>query len=130
MSQFLNKLRVELVDDITDGTWSVLEAFSYQSDVAAQTFTVPVGFETDFCSVPRIPGVFDILGDRARRAGTVHDFLYTAHPVDRETADKVLKEMVLLCGVDEVEAEAFYAAVRLGGASHWTPNLSSQISKR
>jgi hypothetical protein len=44
------------------------------------------------------------------------------HEVDRKTADKLLKEMLLLDGVDEYEAQAFYLAVRLGGGSHWGPD--------
>jgi hypothetical protein len=63
-----------------------------------------------------------LLGDRARKAGTIHDWLYTTHVVDRETADKVLREMLVLDGVDECEAQAFYAAVRIGGGSHWGPD--------
>jgi hypothetical protein len=119
MSAFLNPLRVELVEDSADGKWRVLEPFQYQSDIGQATFVVPANFETDFCSVPRIPLAYSILGNRARRAGVVHDFLYSAHPVDRETADEILREMVLLCGLGEVEAESFFLAVRFGGASHW-----------
>jgi hypothetical protein len=119
MSAFPGTLRVDLIEDSQVGKWRVVEPFHYQSDVAGATFIVPAGFTTDFCSVPRIPIAFDILGSRARRAGVVHDYLYSTHPVDRETADKVLREMALLCGLNEAEAESMYLAVRAGGESHW-----------
>src|SRR6185437_4888694 len=122
MSAFIGKLVVELVDDIQDATWSLTEDFSYQSDVAGRTFTAPKGFVTDFCSVPNIPIVHEILGDRARKAGTIHDFLYTwPHPVTRDVADKVLLEMLAVNGVSDADAQLIYDGVRLGGAGHWDP---------
>jgi hypothetical protein len=36
----------------------------------------PKGFQMDFSSIPRLPIVFTIFGDRAHREGVVHDFLY------------------------------------------------------
>lgn len=121
MSEFLGRPQLELVEDTTKGLWRLLQPFSYQSDVAGTTIVVPAGFPTDFCSVPRVPLAWEFLGDRARRAGIVHDWLYTCKMFPREMADRVLKEMVLVCGLDELEATAFYLAVHVGGASHWNP---------
>lgn len=129
MSAFIGKLRVELLDDSTQGKWGLTEPFGYQSDVAGMTFIAPIGFTTDFCSVPRIPLAFDILGDRARMSGTIHDLLYTApHLVDRSMADQVLREMLLLEGIPHLEAMEFYLAVRAGGESHWVPDVSANPS--
>lgn len=119
MSAFDGTLIAELIDDDESGIWQLQVPLSFQSDLAGQTFTAPAGFKTDFCSVPRVPIAYTLLGDRARKSGTIHDWLYTTHVVDRETADKVLREMLPLDGVDEIEAEAFFAAVRIGGGSHW-----------
>lgn len=122
MSAFIDDLVVKLLVDDKDGVWQLTQKFSYQSDLAKTTFEVPVGFKTNFCSVPRVPGVYDILGDRARKSGTVHDFLYTwPHPpgVNRTLADQVLREMLEVDGLNTLEADAFYAAVRIAGESHW-----------
>jgi len=121
-------LVVKLVEDDESGRWELMQPLSFTSEVAGQTFTAPVGFTTDFCSVPRVPVAFSLLGDRARKSGTIHDWLYTSHVVDRETADKVLREMLLQNGVDALEAEAFYAGVRLGGGSHWGPDPKAAAS--
>lgn len=122
MSAFLGPLDTRLIKDNESGVFRLLAPFSYQSDVAGQTFTAPVGFETDYCSVPRVPGVYDMLGNRARQAGTIHDWLYSSHVVPRQMADEVLREMLLLEGVCHFEAMEFYLAVRAGGGSHWGPD--------
>jgi hypothetical protein len=116
------RLAVALIADDMAGKWQLLEPLSFQSSVTGKLHTAPAGFITDFCSVPRVPGVYAMLGDRARKAGTIHDHLYTTHEVDRETADKVLREMLGQNGVDDIEAQAFYVAVRVGGGSHWGPD--------
>lgn len=122
MTGFVGKLVVELVNSDMSGIWALREELSFVSVVAGITVTAPVGFQTDFCSVPRIPFAYDMLGNRAHRSGTIHDRLYVTHEIPRETADKVLKEMLLLDGVGEFEAEQFYWAVRAGGGSHWGPD--------
>ncbi len=122
MSKFIGELIVKLVADDEAGLWELQQPFSYQSDVAGRTFTLPAGFRTDFCSVPRVVGVYDMLGDRARKSGAHHDGLYVSHEVPREMADQVLREMLLLDGVGHFEAEEFFLAVRVGGGSHWGPD--------
>ena len=120
MAGFIGELEVRVVRDDKSGLFELVKPFSFVSDVAGLTFTAPAGFRTDFVSCPRIPFVYDELGNRARKSGTIHDAIYATHPVDRETADRVLREMVLLDGLNEVEADAYYAAVRIGGSSHWS----------
>ena len=131
MGKFLSALQVEQIDDSDAnqegrGDWKLLSPLIYLSD-AGVTFTVPAGFITDFASVPRIPLIFDMFGDRADLAATLHDWLYTAdpttklHPVpDRLTADNLLREACLAQGVDKFVADALYEGVRVGGASHWS----------
>ena len=126
MSAFLTKLEVEQVDDSDKdeegrGDWRLTQPLVYQSDWLKETLTVPVGFVTDFASVPRIPLVFDWLGDRGNLAATLHDWLYTApHPVaDRATADRLLLEALVAQGVGRLQALSLYVGVRVGGESHW-----------
>lgn len=123
MSQFLSSLTVTLVDELAAdgrGIWMVSIPFSYQSDILKKTVTVEVGFTTDFASVPRIPGVFDAFGDRAHKAAVLHDWLYHHHEVcDKDTADSVLKEAMLVSGIAEDIAEAFYLGVQAFGESSY-----------
>lgn len=116
---FIGDLVVKLVNDDKQGLWELVQPLSFQSDLLAGVITAPAGHKTDFCSVPRVPFVYDILGDRARKSGTIHDWLYTSHQVDRLTADCVLEEMLMVDGIGPAEARMFYLAVRIGGGTHW-----------
>jgi hypothetical protein len=39
-------------------------------------YVVPVGFQTDFASVPRLPIVYMLWGDRAHREAVLHDWAF------------------------------------------------------
>lgn len=122
MAAILSALQVELIDQQAAegrGTWQLMAPLVYQSDVAGRQIIVPAGFITDFESVPRVPGAFEWLGDRFHIIATVHDWLYKCHAVERDIADQVLREGILLSGGTEAEALAVYEGVRLFGASHW-----------
>jgi hypothetical protein len=132
VSEFLSPLRVEETDEIA-GLWTLLEDFSYRSDLLARVVTVPQAFVTDFASVPRLPGTYLLAGGKGNKAAVVHDYLYTigkAHPgsIDRETADGVLREAMRASGYGAAMAWAFYQAVRIGGASHWSADNNDQSS--
>ena len=133
MAHFEGNLDVRLIDDGAAqgrGIWELLSPLIFTSDVASTTFIVPVGFQTDFESVPRIPVVFDLLGDRASRASALHDALYSGMfpSISRETADKVLKEAMLVTQVSIADAELIYEGVRQFGESHWYANKSTPTS--
>jgi len=124
MSAFLSDLVVkEVKDDSWSGpqVWELQSPLIYSSDIVNMVISVPAGFKTDFCSVPRIPIVFDAVGDLGNRAGTVHDFLYSRQMFDRLHCDSILKEALITCGVEEWKAQAMYLAVRAFGSSHFKP---------
>ena len=67
----------------------------YWSEKLDCLVTIPVGFQSDGSSVPRIPFVYIRFGGRAPREGWLHDYLYRldASPVvPRSVADSVFKE--------------------------------------
>lgn len=41
-----------------------------------RVITVPAGFETDLASVPRLPFIYTMWGDRAHREAVLHDYCY------------------------------------------------------
>lgn len=96
----------------------------YDSAVLGATVTVPAGFRTDYASVPRILGIYDLAGGKCNKAAVVHDWLYTVGyarrmPVDRLTADRVLREAIVASGYSVLTAALWFAAVRSFGQSHW-----------
>jgi hypothetical protein len=122
MGKFLSKLDVELIDSDANegrGTWEVHQPLIFVSDITGTTYTVPVGFTTDFSSVPRVPFVFDIMGDCAHEAATLHDWLYTEKVESRAKADHILVEAAIATGVPSWKAWAMYLAVRAFGSSHY-----------
>jgi hypothetical protein len=69
---FLTELAIELVGDCY---WILTKPLIYSSSVYG-SFIVPIGFETDLASVPRVPFIYELWGMRAHREAVLHDFLY------------------------------------------------------
>lgn len=122
MSAFIGDLDVRLVDGLANsgrGDWEHLSRFGYQSDYAKCTIWCEVGEHTDFASVPRLPLIWLMEGDKGRKAAAIHDHLYRTEELDRETSDEVLREALLVEGYSQEDADAFYFGVRIGGGAHY-----------
>jgi hypothetical protein len=117
---FINSLYCEELDDVN---WMLIADFIVDADtaVSSRRITVPIGFQTDFASVPRIPVVFELYGNKAHEPAVVHDYLYSlgGTEADREYADNVLRAGIIAKNEGNDVAEAIYLGVRAGGASHW-----------
>ena len=120
MSEFLTKLNGSWLDDVR---FMLLDDLNYQSDLLHITITAPKGFVTDFASVPRVPIVYELFGDRAHHESVIHDFLYQTHgiriDVPRDMADKVFREAMIVRGKSKFVYTGMYWGVRLGGASSY-----------
>jgi hypothetical protein len=117
MSAFLDKL---IVTEISDSVFQIYDhPFRYQSDIVQRTFTVPVGFFTDFASVPRIGIIYAMLGDTAHEPAVIHDWLYYSALVPRSVADHVLLEAMGVIGLPAWRRLPIYWGVRVGGWYAW-----------
>jgi len=141
MSKFLSELQVKLKTG-SDKTWVLLSPLGYHSDLINKDIWIPVKFEvddsskvvanallgdkksdeelfeTDFASVPRLPLVYDLFGDRAHYESVPHDYLYCKNSkpvVSRETADKIFLEAMKVRGKGWFVRSMMYAGVRVGG---------------
>jgi hypothetical protein len=122
VSAFLTSLDCREVDEF-GGLWQLLAPLAYDCATLGKVVVVPSGFVTDFASVPRLPFFYLAEGGKGNKAAVVHDWLYSAQAVDRKQADQVLREALLASGYSSITANLFYAAVRVGGGSHWNePN--------
>jgi len=116
MSKFLDSLNVT---EISDSIFAICDHdFRYQSDLAG-LLTVPVGFYTDFASVPRLGIVYALLGDRAHQPAVVHDWLYYAGITTRNMADDVLMEAMNVLQLPWWQKYPIYWGVRVGGWGAW-----------
>lgn len=113
MAGFQTYLIARLLDERL-GVWDLHTELRYISGIIGEV-SVPVGFKTDFASVPRVPIVFDIMGNRAHAAATIHDYLYATGAVSRKTADRVFKEACMASGISKTRSWLMYAAVRMFG---------------
>jgi hypothetical protein len=118
MSKFLDAL---CVDEISDKVFAIaVHDFRYQSDLAHYTFTVPIGFFTDFSSVPRfLPLVYACLGDTAHQPAVLHDWLYYAALTSRRQADEILLEAMKTYEMSPWRYYPIYWGVRAGGWAAW-----------
>ncbi len=117
MSKFLDPLEVIEIDD---SVFSVADhPFRYESDIANQLITVPVGFFTDFASVPRLGIVYSLLGDRAHEPAVIHDWLYYSALTTKDVADEVLFEAMGVMGLSNWIKYPIYWGVKFGGFYAW-----------
>lgn len=112
---FLTDLDCTLVDD-RDGLWRLDAPLVFFSEVADGKIEVPAGFTTDFASVPRLPLIYALYGDRNRKAATLHDYLYRNKTHPRSICDAVFREAMRADGESWPVAFAMWLGVRVGGA--------------
>lgn len=107
--------------------WQTLALLGYRSVLADREFWIAPGFITDLASVPRLPFVYLLTGDRAPGPAVLHDYFYQ-HPGwdDRALADGIFHEAM---GVEQPDlgfsAESawvrslMWSGVRVGGWVAW-----------
>lgn len=119
MSEFITELDARLHDD--DRIWSILSPLIYCSNILG-IIRVPAGFETDFASVPRVPIVFRLYGDRAHRESVIHDYLYRIDSTPEasfDIANLVFLEAMTCRGKSHFIRCGMYKGVCLGGKRHY-----------
>ena len=116
-SGFLDCLdfHLQLDSDVIGVLDSPLRYWSAMLDCMVE---LPVGFESDGSSVPRIPFVYIRLGSRSPREGWLHDYLYRTDSVpvvSRPVADAVFKEAMTARGKPVDVRWMMWIGVRIGG---------------
>ena len=110
--EFITPLECEACSDTV---WRLTKPLVYYSALAGVVF-VPTGFETDFASVPRLPIVYALYGNRAHHEGVIHDYLFRkgCEPlVSFDVANKVFLEAMEVRGKSALVRYPMYWAVCL-----------------
>jgi hypothetical protein len=81
-SAFLTEFDPRLTDN--DSVWIIREPLIYQSPTYGLC-VVPGGFYTDFASVPRLPIIYELYGNRAHREGALHDWAFRKDAINPAT---------------------------------------------
>ena len=118
-SQFLNHL---ITEEVSPEFFRLLNILSYLSASLRRTIIIPAGFITNFMSVPRWPLIYAWLGNKYRRAGALHDYLYQSRLVSRWRADLLLAEAMYSLGASIFEIIACWLAVRIAGGNKYGAN--------
>lgn len=113
-------LRVEYLDG---RRWLLLEPFAY-FDATWGFIDVPLGFTTDFASIPRM--LWPLLPPTGAygKAAVVHDWLYRQHQIGgtritRREADRIFRDAMADLGVRWSLRWLMWSAVRSAGWAAW-----------
>lgn len=90
----------------------------YYSDLLQTKIVVPNGFYTDLSSVPRVPIVFMMWGNRCHSEAVIHDYLYRKDSLPCVTysqANSVFLEAMATRGKSWYVRYPMYQGVVLGG---------------
>lgn len=100
--------------------WYVTASLTWTDDVFG-TLTCPVGFRTDFASIPRALRALPFLDPNglSRRPAVMHDWLYAWRVLGKAKADQFLRAALIAEGASKATASAFYYAVDLFGGHAW-----------
>jgi hypothetical protein len=115
------RLKVEEAGHDKSGrsVWELIEPLVFESERFGR-IEVPTLFRTNYASVPRLPMVFLLAGDKAHKEATLHDAIYTFHWLTREEADDLFLEALLLNPlIGENLAWMMHKGVRWFGQSSW-----------
>lgn len=83
---------------------------------------VPIGFVTDFASVPRVFWSSLRPDGLYAYAAVIHDYLYWEQMVSRKLSDAILKACMEDFDIDAATVWTVHTAVRLRGRAAWTEN--------
>jgi len=115
MSSFTTDLIIKHIDG---KEFEVMQPFRYRvgDRHSNEIISVPVGYMTDFASIPSMFWV--LLGHPAQKHGkaaVIHDFLYSTHSYSRKRADQIFYEAMGVSKVSTWKRKVIYRTVRIFG---------------
>lgn len=118
MSSFTTPFIGELVGK---NKWRVFKEFDYHvgSYPSLEIIHVPVGFITNFASVPRIFWFLISPIDDHGKAAVVHDYLYTIGYSKKSVCDKIYLEALTVLKVSKIKRIILYYGVKYFGWCNW-----------
>ena len=106
--------------------WRVGEPVSFYSELLAAWIDVPVGFETDFASIPRFLHRLLPKNGEYDAPAIVHDWLYSHGIYHKDTADKIFLEALTSINVAPWKRRAMYRAVAMFGGKAWNDHRNTE----
>lgn len=95
----------------------IIEEFTYGVD--DKNYVVPIGFVTDFASVPRFAQIIVPRIGKYTKATVIHDYWYKNATNTKKWADKEFLRAMLLLSTPKWQAYIMYMAVKLFGKGNY-----------
>ncbi|MGH8083501.1 MAG: DUF1353 domain-containing protein [Lysobacter sp.] len=114
-----------------DGYYALVKSIGWSPNPGQETLPpvrVPVGFVTDFASIPRPFWSLIPRDGQYTFAAIIHDFLYWDQSMPREQADLVFKYAMQDFKVPAATISIIHKAVRVGGGGAWKGNATAKQS--
>ena len=119
---------------VTATDYQVVQPYAVTVKVAKVTYVIEIepGLVTDGASIPR--GVQTLLGLNPFspvliRGALVHDTLYRGELIDQDTADLILRQLIVEDGCNKLKAEEIYHKVRDFGARAWEDHTEASVQE-
>jgi hypothetical protein len=109
--------------------WIVREPMTYTVGISKDSVTVPIGFVTDFASIPQVLQSIIRQNGLYLLPAVVHDYLYWKQTCTRDQADQILLLAMIENKVDDFHRIAIYSAVRAAGSFAWDANARERAAK-
>ena len=119
MSSFTTPLIGEIPDE---GEYIILtQEFEFHVGAypSKEIIRVPIGFKSDFASIPRWAQSFLPKMGRYAKAAVLHDYLYVIAYKNKEFADKLFLEAMIVLGVPIWKRRIMYWAVKYYGKGNY-----------
>ena len=109
-----------IVSEAEGSRWQLYAPLAYVHSLFE--IVVPVGFDTDFASVPRL--LWPLLPPQGRhsKAAVVHDWLYRHRVASRGISDRIFYDAMIDSGVKRWRAYLMWLGLRVGGWVAWKRN--------
>lgn len=121
MKRQRNSFLTPLVVEVMPGgkTFKIAREFTYLWKREHIQIHVPVGFVTDFASIPRLARLIIPKLGKYTKASVLHDHAYQTQVMTRKQADVMFKDGMRELGVVKWKRWAMWLAVRLAGWLAW-----------
>jgi hypothetical protein len=119
LSQFTTNFKGELIGK---NKWKNLEQFEYHIGTypSEEIIGVPVGYITNFASVPRIFWALISPIDRHAKAAVIHDYLYDfPGSYNRKKCDEIFLESLIVLDIKPWKKYSLFYGVRLFSWYRW-----------
>ena len=116
---FLDPLIVKV---LSDGDVVLIKRFRYRRPNSSQVLSIPIGFVSDYASIPRVFRGLVSGSDNTKLPSVLHDYLYRKGIGKRKWADQLFLDAMKESGVPWLKRRMVYSAVRVGGWASWKGN--------